>query len=314
MALIGKGMARDLRYRALCLGAHCGIALTALLPRKIGLLLFGAIGAFIYCIPHPDRALTLRHLKLIYGNSWADNKIRATARSVYRNLGKNLFDAFYLPRLTSERLERLVTHDPLDAFRSVYDQGRGVIAITAHTGCFEMLLQIFPRYGFKCFAIGRKLHDERLDRIIRSARSGDDNIYMDRSEPPRKIVRHLKEGRVFGVLVDQDTAVEGVFADFLGRPAYTPSGPVKLAMKMNIPVFVVTTARQKGDMHHIFINGPLNLRTGNEFEEDLIHNCTAVNRLICTTIDRFPDQWVWMHNRWHRQPPGKPVAPEAAVS
>ena len=43
----------------------------------------------------------------------------------------------------------------------------GVVIVTAHTGCFEMLLRFYPRHGFRSFAIGRKLHDEGLDRIVR---------------------------------------------------------------------------------------------------------------------------------------------------
>ncbi|MBN1578549.1 MAG: lysophospholipid acyltransferase family protein [Chitinispirillaceae bacterium] len=302
MALINRGKLRDLRYLILRVAARCGIAAASVLPRRIGLAFFGAMGAVAYRVPHPDRERTLRHLKLIFGSTWDGGRIRKTAGRVYRELGKNLFDAIYLPRLAPENYNAIVTHDPFDAIKAEYDKGKGCISITAHTGCFEMLLHMFPMNGYKCFAVGKKMHDEGLDRIIRSIRSGDDIVYMDRSEGARKVVRHLQEGRIFGVLIDQDTAVEGVFADFLGKPAYTPSGPVKMAMRMNLPLFVTTAARQKDDTHHVFITGPLDLRRSNDFEKDLVYNITMINRIICDTIRRYPEQWVWMHNRWRRQP------------
>jgi KDO2-lipid IV(A) lauroyltransferase len=105
------------------------------------------------------------------------------------------------------------------------------------------------------------------------------------------------------VLVDQDTPVEGVFADFLGIPAHTPSGPVKMAMKLDIPLFVVTSARQEDNTHHVFIDGPVALRKSDDFDEDLLHNVTMINSLICRTIRRYPSQWVWMHRRWRRTRP-----------
>ncbi|MBN1308197.1 MAG: lysophospholipid acyltransferase family protein [Chitinispirillaceae bacterium] len=293
---------RATRYGLLRAAARVGIGAASVLPRGMGLALFGTMGALAYCVPHPDRRRTLRHLKLIFGNTWDDATIRRTAHRVYRELGKNMFDAFRLPLLTRGQFDAVVTHDSLDAVTAAYNKGRGGVVITAHTGCFEMLLHFFPRHGFKSFAVGRKLHDEGLDRIIRQTRSGGDIVYMDRSEPARNILRLLREGRLFGALVDQDTAVEGVFADFLGRPAFTPSGPIKIAMRMHLPLFVATTARQRGDRHHVFITGPLDLQQSGNFERDLIHNISTINRLIGATVIRYPEQWVWMHNRWRQQP------------
>jgi len=301
--MISRKSTRRLRYAILRGVFRAGIFIAARIPRRAGLALFGAAGSLAYCFPHEDRNRTLRHLTLIYGNDWDRKRIRSTARGVYRELGKNLFDAFFLTRLPPQRVEKFVTHDSLDNLRKVYDRGNGCIMITAHTGCFEMLLHLFPGYGFKCFAIGRRMHDEGLDRIVRGMRSGDDIVYMDRSEQPRRIVRLLQQGRLFGVLVDQDTSVEGAFADFLGRPAYTPSGPVKMAMKLNVPLFVVTTARKPDNSHHIFVSGPVDLCSGgSDFGRDLVHNVTVVNRMICETIRRYPEQWVWMHERWRRSP------------
>ena len=281
------------------------ILLTRIIPRKAGLALCGAIGTMAFAVPHADRRRTLAHLRMIYGTRWNERKIATVARGVYRELGKNFYDALLLRRLRPEQLDRIVHHDSLEAVRQAYAPGRGCIMITAHTGCFEMLLHLFPHYGFKAFAIGKKLHDEGLDAIISNERRDNDTVYMDRSESTVKIVRLLREGRIFGVLIDQDTSVEGVFADFLGRPAYTPSGPVKMAMKLDIPLFVVTTARQPDQSHHIFVDGPVMLDRGGDFDRDLICNVTKVNALIGRTIEMFPEQWVWMHRRWRRRPPGE---------
>ena len=302
MSFLRKPRIRGMRY-ALLRGIVRGVTVLAhRIPRQAGLGLFGFAGELAYAIPHADRTRTLTHLRSIYSGRWSEAKIRQVARGVYRELGKNFFDAFHLDGVTPAVFDRIVRSDSFDGVRSAYAQGRGCIIITAHTGCFEMLLPYFSHRGFRCFAIGKKLHDEGLDRLISSKRRGNDTIYMDRSEGTVKIVRLLREGRVFGVLVDQDTSVEGVFADFLGRPANTPSGPVKMAMRFSIPLFVVTTARQHDDTHHVYINGPLTMADDGPEEENLVKNVAMVNRLICTTIERFPEQWVWMHRRWHRRP------------
>lgn len=295
-------LAKTLRNSLLVFAARFFYTLATLLPRSFGLWFFGAAGRAAFLFPNREKTRTLEHLRLIYGATWSEEKIRTTARNVYRELGRNMFDAIYLSRAPLARFETLVRHDDLADFKKAYDCGRGVVVITAHVGCFEMLLHSFARYGFRSFAIGRRMFDPRLEEIVRTIRSGEDIEYMGRDEGALKVVRQLKQGKIFGVLIDQDVRVEAVFADFLGRPANTPSGPMKIAMKFNIPVVVVTTARQPDNTHYIFISKPIDLVRTGDFENDLVKNVQIASDIICTTIKRFPEQWVWMHRRWKRKP------------
>jgi KDO2-lipid IV(A) lauroyltransferase len=277
--------------------------LATLLPRFLGLWLFGVAGKAVFLFPNREKTRTLEHLRLIYGAVWPEKKIQTIARNVYRELGRNMFDAIYLSRASRDRFNSLVRHDDLGDFKKAYDRGQGVIVITAHVGCFEMLLHFFARHGFRSFAIGRRMFDQRLEAIVRIIRSGENIEYIGRHEGAHKAVRLLRQGKAFGVLIDQDVRMEAVFADFLGRPANTPSGPMKIAMKLNIPVVVVTTARQPDNTHHVFISGPVDLVNTGNFEKDLVQNVQIANDTICKTIERFPEQWVWMHRRWKRRPP-----------
>jgi KDO2-lipid IV(A) lauroyltransferase len=112
----------------------------------------------------------------------------------------------------------------------------------------------------------------------------------------------LRQGKIFGVLVDQDTNVEGVFADFLGRMAFTPSGAVRFAMKFDIPIFVFITVRMPGDKHHVYISDELAYLDTGDFEADLALNMQRINDIICSHIRKHPEQWVWMHERWKTRP------------
>jgi len=255
-----------------------------------------------YYISYRERNRTLHHLKFIYGQEWSERKIKRTAVRVFKNAGKNLFDGVNLGALSVEKLGKIVSCDTLDTVKQTYAKGKGVIVITAHVGCFEMLLHLFSLKGMKCFAIGRNFKNTKIDKAVRAMRSGPDIEYMDRSENSRKIIRFLQQGRVMGALIDQDTKVEGVFAGFLGETAFTPSGPVHIAMKFNIPAFVVITARIKGDKHHVFISEQLSFDNTGNFENDLVSNVQKANDIISGYVRKFPEQWVWMHRRWATKP------------
>lgn len=277
--------------------------LALVLPRPIGLWFFGTIGKIIFLFPNREKTNTLNHLRFIFGGSWPEDKIKKTGRGVYSMLGKNMFDAVKLSRSSERTFNAIVKHDDLAEFKKAFDLGRGVYVITAHVGCYEMLLHFFARHGFKSFAIGRKSLDPRLDGLIRAIRSGKDIDYMDRDDSARKVVRFLKDGRAFGVLIDQDILVEGVFGTFLGKTAFTASGPIKLAMRLKCPAFVVTAIRQPDNTHHVFFSKKLEFPDTGDVTADLKVVIQTANDLIGDTIRKFPEQWVWMHRRWRQQPP-----------
>ncbi|KMQ51265.1 Lipid A biosynthesis lauroyl acyltransferase [Chitinispirillum alkaliphilum] len=293
---------RKFRYGLLFYALRCVFFLGKAMPRSVGLSVFGLVGRVVFLLSGKDKKRSVEQLRAIYGDIWDEGKIKRTARDVYIGLGKNLFDSIYLSAASREEFDRVVKSDDLDAFRKAY-QNRGGFIITAHIGCFEMLLHFFARHGFKSFAIGKKLKDERIDGLVRKLRSGPNIEYMDRSENGRKILRFLKGGRLCGVLIDQDTDIEGVFAQFLGRPAFTPSGPIRIAMKNNTPVFVATTVRLEDNTHKVFISSEIVLENSGEFERDLVCNVQKVNNILCKTINEYPSQWVWMHRRWKTKAP-----------
>jgi Kdo2-lipid IVA lauroyltransferase/acyltransferase len=274
------------------------------IPRKPGLALFGFLGRLFYLLPTKDRQWCREHLNAVFAGSRSGKEINALARSVYDNIGRNLFDALYLSNRNREQLDKIVKSDDLTPVWNAYNRKKGVLTITAHTGCFEMLLHYFAAQGFACFAIGRELYDKRIDDLIQRQRSGENIVYLHRSENLRRFLKLLAEGRLFGVLIDQDTNVDGVFAHFLGALAYTPSGTVKLAMRYNLPVFVITTARDANDTHRIFVR-EIPMKSGGQFDSDLVRNVELINDAISATILAYPQQWVWMHRRWSRKPTDK---------
>ncbi len=295
-----REITRSLRHTLLYWLLRCAFALVPTIPRGIGLRCFGMLGTLAFIVPHSDKKRTLDHLRYIFGSQWPRGKIQRTARGVYRSLGKNAFDAVKLRSVPDAFFDRIVRHDDLTEVRAAFNEGHGIVAITAHIGCFEMLLRFFARHGMPCFAIGRTMLDPRIDELVRTLRSGPDIDYLNRDNSAREVIRLLRQGRMFGALIDQDIRAEGIFCTFLGKPAFTVSGPIKTALRLKVPTFVITTARRPDDSHHIYISKRLAFVDTGNFENDLKHNIQMANDLIGETIMQFPEQWVWMHRRWRR--------------
>jgi KDO2-lipid IV(A) lauroyltransferase len=302
MLSLRKLIPRPVRHRLLGWAARAGFAVGRALPRPVGLAFFSFLGTVCYYLLHTDRRLTVKNLRFVFGNEWCEKKIRAVSRAVFRSQGKNLFDAVHLGAAKAGVFDNIVSHDSLYKVAQACGRGKGIVAITAHLGCFEMLLHLFARRGLSCFAVGRAFRNQDVDEAVRKMRSGPDIEYVDRSESSRKIVRLLRQGKVMGVLIDQDTKVEGVFADFLGHPAFTPSSAVRFAMKLGIPMFVAVTARVAGDKHHVYVSEELIPVNTGDTNADLIANIRRINDVIGGYIRKHPEQWVWMHERWKTKP------------
>jgi len=314
MRPLRKFIPKPVRRRLLGWMAKAGFVIGRKLPRCVGLALFSFLGTLCYYILRSDRRLTVKHLEFVFGNEWDRKKIRSVARAVFRSEGKNLFDAVHLGAAKAEVFDDIVSHDSLYNIAQASGRGKGIMAITAHLGCFEMLLHLFARRGLSCFAVGRAFKNHDVDEAVRKMRSGPDIEYVDRSESVRKIIRMLKQGKVMGVLIDQDTNLEGVFADFLGHPAFTPSSAVHFALKLGIPMFVSVTARLPGDKHHVYVSEELIPIDTGDPKADLVANIERINAIIGGYIRRHPEQWVWMHERWKTKPPvdageGDPAEP-----
>jgi len=302
MRPLRKFIPERLRHRILGWMAKAGFAVGRKLPRRVGLALFSFLGVVCYYIMGTDRKRTVNHLRFVFGNEWNEKKIRSVARAVFRSQGKNLFDAVHLGAAKAEVFDDIVSHDSLYNVAQACERGKGIMAITAHLGCFEMLLHLFARRGLTCFAVGRAFKNPDVDEAVRKMRSGPGIEYVDRSESTRKIVRMLRQGKVMGVLIDQDTNLEGVFADFLGHPAFTPSSAVHFAIKLGIPMFVSVTARLPGNKHHVYVSDELIPIDTGDPKADLVANIQKVNDIIGAYIRKHPEQWVWMHERWKTKP------------
>jgi Kdo2-lipid IVA lauroyltransferase/acyltransferase len=134
------------------------------------------------------------------------------------------------------------------------------------------------------------------------ASKGVSTILRDRPGASRDLIRVFRQNRVLGILIDQDTDVDGAFVDFMGRPAWTPTAAASMAIKFNAPVIFGHIRRAGSNRHTITMEGPLDLiRTGDD-RKDIIANTAMFTKKIETCILQDPEQWVWMHRRWRRQP------------
>jgi KDO2-lipid IV(A) lauroyltransferase len=204
-----------------------------------------------------------------------------------------------------------VRFDDENLVKEIYSNPKGAIILGGHLSAFELKTHIAAMMGFRGMSIGSRLFDKRIDDIFVNLRERNGVKYYDRSGGIKSVLKNLKEGFLFGVLVDQDATDDGVFVNFLGKEAFTPFMPVKIAIKYKIPIAWSFLIRQKHDKYVFYIEKADIVETENETESCIL-NLQKFNERLGEFVKKFPQQWVWMHRRWRRE--AKDFASQLSIS
>lgn len=250
-----------------------------------------------------ERRKTIKHLTMVYGKEMAEREIYQMAKAVFLNLGRNMADAFRIPCYNSQNIDRYVRAKGLEKLDRALQKGKGVLALAGHVGNWELMGGYLAMNGYNLNVVGAPIYDSRLDDLVVNNRLQSGMKYIARGSATREIIRALRRNEIVGLLIDQDTRhVDGVFVDFFGEKAYTPVGPVILAMKTQAAVVPMAIHIQKDNRHLVEIDEELDLIFTNDESYDRIHNTQICSDAIEKFIRKYPAQWVWMHQRWKTKP------------
>src|SRR6266511_684656 len=118
-------------------------------------------------------------------------------------------------------------------FRGVLARGRGLVYVAGHVGNWELMAQRVPRIGpFPAATIAKATIHPGLNVLIERTRAagGVETLWREDPATARAMIRCFKQNKILGILIDQDTSVQGVFVPFFGRPAFTPRAAADLAL------------------------------------------------------------------------------------
>lgn len=275
------------------------------LPHGAGLRLGRWIGRGVAVVDFAQHRLARRQLELAGVATGA--AARRIGTGIFMNLGQGAVEALHCIHWRPEQMREHVRVEGEENLTAVLGPGSGgLILVSAHMGNWELL-------GQACHAItGRALaaamasqNNDLVTRWLIRWREASGAIKLLPGRETLTIVRHLRGGGVLLMLADQDsTRSRGVFTDFFGRPAYTPAGPAHLARRLGLPLLPVVMVRETGDprQHRLLIGEPILPDPRLAEDADILRMTQAYTRRLEGWIRQYPDQWVWIHDRWRHRP------------
>lgn len=282
--------------------ALLGVRFFRVLPLSLGIRLGGWLGSASYYVLTRERNRALEHLSIAFSDEMSLSERRRVARHCFRNLGKNAVELVNFSRIKKD-LDRRVTLEGRAFLDETLAKGKGLIWITGHLGNWELMACYMAHKGYRFRVIAREVYEPRLNRLLLGFRgeAAVRVILRDSPSAGREMLKALKAGEVIGMLIDQDTQVKGVMADFFGRKANTPSGVALLARRRSIPVLAGFIHRVSDERHRIVIHPPIDIVETDDLDRDILVNTERFNKVLEQHIREDPEGWVWMHRRWKRE-------------
>ena len=205
---------------------------------------------------------------------------------------------------SAARIHRLFDEpEGFDLLTSAQAEGRGVILLVPHWGCWELINQWVQHY-FHVVSLYKPGSEAFIDAklLAKRKRLGAGIVPGNRSGL-KHIYKSINEGHTVAVLPDQEpSAGQGRFAPFFGVPTLTGVLAPRLMQRTGCLTFYAIGQRfPNGRFKTHFVPAAEGV-----YSSDTDEALAAMNRGIehCVAIDNA--QYLWAYKRFKTRPEGEP--------
>ena len=270
-------------------------------PRKLLLAVGWVLGNLYYLlIPKMRRRAVEQMMPALRIDERTAKKL---VRASFINMARNVLDILAMPMLNEQNLSDYIEIDHLERMEEALAEGRGVVVLTGHIGCWEWLSAAFTLNGMPVSAIAKPQPNIQYTRVLDDLRATIHvEIFSRGTSELLAAARALKSGRILGFLADQDGGPGGAFIDFFGRPAATPLGPAVFSRKFKSPVLPAFILRQPSGKHKVVIGEIMRCPKTGDTDRDLYEFTVQMTAIVERIIRENPTQWIWFQRRWNTAP------------
>ncbi len=210
------------------------------------------------------------------------------------NLGRAAFDFLAASGRTKEDIESNTEIIGLEYMDHALERGKGALLITGHLGNWERASSYLSLRGYPLTVIARDADQDDVNQKVNNLRSDSGTTVVARGNSARTILEKLKANEIVGILPDQNA--NDIFLPFFGQPAGTVLGPGVLHARTGaaiITVVCVYVGNNNWRMEFGEIEKP---EQGYSTKGEGMMR--AINSWLEGVIREYPDQWLWIHDRW----------------
>lgn len=250
-----------------------------------------------YLFANVDRRNVYDNLKAIFPAK-SHRELAAIRLRMFRNFAKYLVDFFRFSRIDRRYMSRYVTVENRHFLDQALAKGKGVIALTAHLGNWELGGAVMGMLGYPVVVVALTHKDKAVNRFFDSQRNSKGVQVVPLGKAVRQCLKACNDNKVIGLVGDRDFTTAGRVYSFFGQPALFPEGPAVLAVQTSATIIPGFMLRNNDDTFTLRFEPPVRCAlTGNRQADvdDIIHTYL---RIFEDYIRRYPDQWYMFRHFW----------------
>jgi len=228
---------------------------------------------------------------------------KQTLRSIAYNTYKSFLTAFieilYLQKISQQELETAVNCPNKNLIVEKFEEGKGVILLSAHFGNWEYVAaSVALQLDLPFSVVVKPQRNPYVSGWMNNVRTRWNNDIVSLGLSIRKTYQTLKEKRVVAMVADQRGPQESIKVEFFGRKVSVHVGPAVLALRTGAPILCGIPVRQKDYSYKIVMHEISKDNLPEDNEEKIIELSQRHTSYLESFIREYPEQWLWMHKRW----------------
>ncbi|HVO83547.1 MAG TPA: lysophospholipid acyltransferase family protein [Syntrophobacteria bacterium] len=277
--------------------------LIARIPKRYVIGLGKLLGGILLLVDGTDRRVVLRNLRFTH-TDLSQDQIRQLCRRIFQHLGITFLETCQIATFSREDILAGVRVLDEDHLRRALKEHRGVVAITAHLGNWEMALQIASCYFESAVTtVVRRAPLARLDRWLTHFRTRFGAKVIPQEDAFPDMVKVLRRGEILNLMVDQGRASDGVDVTFFGRKATATRGAALVAIRCRSPVVMGSCVRAPDGELILKFYPPLDIQRTGDLRADVQINTQIMSDAVERAIREHPEQWCWNQRKWKKHYP-----------
>ena len=240
---------------------------------------------------------TLAYRKKKFGIDYKSYDVIKITKQAYLNFAKYMTDFFNIPKWDIEVVKNKVFLENFNLLDKCLEKGKGVIALTAHIGNWELAGIVASILGYKVSAIAIPYLSPSVTKIYVERRKDKGVDVILTGSNPKHIIKALRENRVLAILGDRPFTEKGIYVKFMGENVLFPRGPATLFIKTKAE-YIAGFLIMEGKNYRMFFR-EIEKPPSNLTEEEKIKFLTQKGaNIIEELILAYPSQWLNFSNVW----------------
>lgn len=256
------------------------------------------IAFFFYYILPIRKDVVFDNLKHAFPD-FSEDRIKEIAYGSYKSFCLTLAEILYMPWLDEDQLKQIMICEKRDLIVKRFDEGNGVILLSAHLGNWEYLAtSVAAQINKKFYVVVKPQRNSFVNNWMNKYRTKWTNEVVPLGVSIRNVFSVLLNKGIVAMVADQRGPEESIKLKFFGRLTSVYTGPAVLSLKTNSPIIYGIAERQK-DLNYKVELIEVDRNNLPENSDEKIKVLTErMLKILEDIIRQYPEQWLWMHKRW----------------